>query len=112
MAVYVRELDADKNRSIIFIHGFQGSHGQTWETPSFSWPNELPNDLPYSRVLTWKYEIVLRRDLSNSITMLAEKLLEDISSARSTVEAADRPIIFIAHSMGGLVVKSVSAEAT
>ncbi|OCK77505.1 hypothetical protein K432DRAFT_304066, partial [Lepidopterella palustris CBS 459.81] len=91
---------------IVFIHGIQGSYEQTWGSPSFSWPDELPREFPNARILAWNYEFILRNDFSNSITSLAEMLIQDLINARDQYAAYQRPIIFIAYSMGGLIVKT------
>lgn len=66
----------------------------------------LPEDLPNARILTYGYDTKLVGSLSNArISEYAKQFLESIEDARDS--APDRPIIFIGHSLGGLLIKEV-----
>lgn len=97
--------------SIVFVSGLESqrrSQLSTWKA-KFFWPTELlPNDVPNVRILVWKFAPEKDANAAGpSIGLLGEKLLRDLMASRKTSEAATRPVIFIAHSLGGLIVKSV-----
>ena len=74
------------------------------------WPRDLlPSELPQARVLTWGYDVdiahVFSKTSKASILQHAETLLSDLVSLRCSKSEKSRPIIFIAHSLGGIVVK-------
>jgi hypothetical protein len=83
------------------------------------WPRDLlPQALPQARVFTWGYDVQIERMFSSTskapIFHHAETLLSDLVSTRSITSNGRVPIIFIAHSLGGIVVKdalSISANA-
>jgi hypothetical protein len=77
------------------------------------WPKDLlPNDLPKCRICTWGYNVdlnLVRRDTSTAtVFQHAKNLLSDVADARMSKEEKTRPLIFVAHSLGGIVVKDVS----
>ncbi|RDW65049.1 hypothetical protein BP6252_10700 [Coleophoma cylindrospora] len=102
----------DKSNTVdyVLIHGFNGSSETTWlhekPKPKFFWPKRLEVDLKDSRVFVYGYDAALRLSLQqNSISIggLAEGLFAALIDARSDTNR--RPIVFVAHSLGGLVLK-------
>lgn len=101
---------------VIFVHGLGGHSYKTWshnhDTKLF-WPGLwLPKDskLGKARLFTYGYESHLTGPKSvANITGFAKSLLFDMRYSRCNrdddLRLGDAPIIFVAHSMGGLVVK-------
>lgn len=84
---------------------------------SVCWPSDLLKEqLPNVRVLTWGYDSSVLNALEGSsqasIYGFAENLLHEIHGTRIEFSEAERlrPIIFVTHSLGGIVVKQVSAR--
>ena len=74
------------------------------------WPRDLlPKSFPQARVLTWGYNVSLPEMLSSkskgSVFHHAEVLLADLVKERSLSRNEKIPLIFVAHSLGGIVVK-------
>lgn len=74
------------------------------------WPRDiLPKVFPMARILTWGYDVQIDKIMSAaskaSIFNHAETLLVDLAMIRRTEGEKTKPIIFIAHSLGGIVVK-------
>ncbi|XP_028757654.1 uncharacterized protein LOC114716764 isoform X2 [Neltuma alba] len=116
---------------VIFVHGLRGGPFKSWriaEDKSSTqstlvekidqeagklgtfWPGEwLSNDFPRARMFTLKYKTNLTQwsgaslPLQEVSSMLLEKLL--------AAGIGNRPIVFVTHSMGGLVVKQILYKA-
>jgi hypothetical protein len=75
----------------------------------------LPASCPNVRVFTWGYQtlVVDRKPLRHQGDVLAHagELLVELAGTRTGLGAAARPIIFIAHSTGGVLVKEVGDGA-
>ncbi|KAK2747372.1 hypothetical protein FQN55_005121 [Onygenales sp. PD_40] len=74
------------------------------------WPRDLlPTAMPRSRILTWGYDASADRLFAStshaSVFQHAETLLFDLATLRRAQNEKTRPIIFVAHSLGGIVVK-------
>ncbi|KAI1152399.1 hypothetical protein F4825DRAFT_450489 [Nemania diffusa] len=101
---------------IIFIHGLGGHREETWtarepetERPVLWIKDFLPDHLPHARIITYGYssQIVSVKHLTQRTLYSQSKiLLSALKRFRQDVRATGRPIIFIAHSLGGLIVKS------
>ncbi|KAL8911682.1 MAG: hypothetical protein Q9172_007630 [Xanthocarpia lactea] len=98
---------------IVFVHGLGGSAMKTWswkrDTAQF-WPAWLGDDeqLHKTRVFTFGYNSNFKGSGTNlNITDFAKDLLLHLLtfSQGDSEPIGGRPIIFVAHSMGGLVVK-------
>ncbi|KAI9200358.1 hypothetical protein LWI28_006554 [Acer negundo] len=132
-------VDTSQNRSksevpqmdIVFVHGLRGGPYKTWrisEDKSSTksglvekidqeagklgtfWPGEwLSVDFPHARLFTLKYKTNLTQwsgaslPLQEVSTMLLEKLV--------AAGIGSRPVVFVTHSMGGLVVKQMLHKA-
>ena len=126
---------------LVFVHGLQGHPRKTWQsslTPQqhtsghnpfkrwrdqrrdkegagVFWPADLiPQDFPELRVLTYGYDSKITgyyasSKSKNGIFDHGNSLLNALSRERTKL--ANRPIIFVAHSLGGLVVKQALVEA-
>ncbi|PMD51210.1 uncharacterized protein K444DRAFT_545347 [Hyaloscypha bicolor E] len=115
--------EADKTSSIVFVHGLQGHPKNTWTSKSRSsnastpkstdnleerltfWPYHLlREDCKNVRILTWGYNSNVSEFFSGSankgnILSYSRDLLGDLAGERRSCPT--RPIIFVAHSLGG-----------
>lgn len=110
---------------IIFIHGLTGTRDITWtrnagkKTACF-WPKDLLPDpdhgTPEARIVSWGYDakVVDSRPFgvvsTNSIEQHAANLCAELANFRRGVDA-NRPLIFVVHSLGGLVLKAALLHA-
>lgn len=97
---------------IVFIHGLTGDAYNTWlhKETGIHWPSKLlGQDIPDSRILSFGYDADVVNILgggpaSNSrLSNHAESLVGKLVRARERSETETRKIIFVAHSLGGLV---------
>ena len=77
------------------------------------WPRDLlPLEIPNCRILSWGYDVDIDHVLSSASTATifnhAHNLLAALTDARMEGQSRTRPLIFIAHSLGGIIVKDVS----
>jgi len=114
--------------SIVAIHGLNGHRENAWTSKNGTmWLKDLlPEDIPSARILTYGFDADTRsftQTSTQNIFRHAETFVGDLSQVRrenpevSTVSrlcsllfnlGGQRPIIFVAHSLGGIVLKEVS----
>lgn len=104
---------------IVFIHGLGGTSQLTWskyKNPELFWPLTflpLEPDLCLARILSFGYNANFRRsgNISTSVLDFAKDLLFDLKYAKdkekNDLNMGNVPLIFVVHSMGGLIVKEV-----
>ncbi|KAI0834641.1 hypothetical protein F5Y06DRAFT_278520 [Hypoxylon sp. FL0890] len=98
---------------LVFVHGLRGSRVKTWSQGDACWPRDfLKDDMENARGITWGYDANIANAFSfasqESIFGHAEALLIDLSNWRKNIT---RPIIFICHSLGGLVVEKALVKS-
>lgn len=110
--VHNQPRDKANTIDIVAVHGLNGHFEKTWETKASSgktvnWLKDfLPKQMPHARIMSFGYNsTVLFSKSAADIGTYAEQLLEDLISYRGLFMS--RPIIFICHSLGGIVVKKV-----
>jgi hypothetical protein len=96
----------------VFVHGLNGGAISTWKSKSENvlWPKDLlPKDFPAARIYSFGYKVNAWADSQPPVfDAIAQDLLSSLAAARSDEATRNRPIVFIAHSLGGLLVKAVS----
>lgn len=101
----------DAHVDICFVHGLTGNRNSTWTTNGqpAPWPKMLlPSRLSKARIITYGYDAYIVRKSgasTNGLTDHAKNLLNDLTTNRAESNASSRPLIFVAHSLGGLICK-------
>lgn len=121
----------DLNFDVIFVHGLVGSVFKSWRQGSLSfdeidnramaeessqysatrcWPKDwLPEDVPGLRILAVDYPTALsgwRTDCDLNKDTLKERAIH-VMKQLEAAHVGDKPIIWVAHSMGGLLIKQM-----
>ncbi|KAI1742224.1 hypothetical protein F4680DRAFT_464108 [Xylaria scruposa] len=104
---------------IVFIHGLTGDRERTWSTKNASepWPKTLlASKLKTARILTFGYDAYVadwKTVVSqNRIRNHSSNLLNSLAHYRQEKEDTnEHPIIFVCHSLGGLVCKDALSKA-
>ncbi len=101
----------DATVDICFVHGLTGDRESTWTTPGQSTPwsqTLLPPKLDRARILTYGYDAYVARisvASANRLSDHARNFLIKLTANRDLENASSRPLILVAHSLGGLVCK-------
>lgn len=101
---------------VIFVHGLTGDPIETWscsktdEVEGAYWPNWLVTDLPHLNFFTLGYP-------ASFFAQWAKKEMNLYERAKNILEVlagygfGERPLVFICHSLGGLLVKQILRTA-
>lgn len=92
---------------VVFIHGLGGSAQETWTSKNGEfWPEWLAEAYPTARILAVSYP-------TPYVLSIKQKEMDLYKRARNVLEAlvaegvGQRPLVFICHSLGGLVTKAL-----
>lgn len=100
---------------MIAVHGLGGNLTETWTHPKtrFFWLNHPTREMLACRVMVFGYEANLTGNGADlDFQDVASQLAEGVHAKRTTATEKERPIIFLAHSLGGLIVKKAGASST
>lgn len=107
-----------KKRSIFgFRRTDRGREERDEASSELFWPADLLcEDYDDLRIMTYGYDSHVSHFFTGpanklNLSQLGEGLLNRLSGERSRSKATKRPIIFVAHSLGGLVVKEALVES-
>ncbi|KAJ1338600.1 protein SERAC1 [Microdochium nivale] len=110
-----RPESGESDIDIVAVHGLNGDPLKTWTSrkTGICWlkhPEFLPRHVPKARVLSWGYNssfssLTGATPSSNLIHHHAQTLVAQLAADRALEGRSDVPILFLCHSLGGLVVK-------
>ncbi|KAH7395584.1 hypothetical protein BKA64DRAFT_643405 [Cadophora sp. MPI-SDFR-AT-0126] len=106
----------DAKVDIVLVHGLNGNPRNTWTAPNgVFWPSQLlPAALKnyQARILVYGYNADVYTfgsskggPSSDMIHQHAQTLLANLALERKSEEVGEHPIIWVAHSLGGILVK-------
>ncbi|KAF5555928.1 ribonuclease p mrp [Fusarium phyllophilum] len=107
---------------IVFLHGLRGDREKAWTKNGVVWPKDLlPDDIPASRIFLFGYDTNItstgrsgpsKTEIHGDAEDVCAKLAAERLSTQTVSDsnAVDRPIIFVAHSLGGLVAAQILVD--
>ncbi|MGP0063360.1 MAG: hypothetical protein ACLQGP_07115 [Isosphaeraceae bacterium] len=122
--IKIRGCDRPERRAdVIFVHGLNGNPGKYWshnDEPTKFWPAWMGEDLPDVGVWSLGYEnaalkprwfSLIGKFLQRGFAMPLEDRADNVLLALESHQIGERPLMFITHSMGGLLIKEVLRTA-
>ncbi|VVP43815.1 hypothetical protein PS862_05027 [Pseudomonas fluorescens] len=106
--------EAEIVADVLFVHGVGGNYLDTWHPPGKAedfWPSWLSADIENVRVFSLGYPASVTMWSSNSSSMGILERSRNILEYLTAHGIGARPTIFIAHSLGGLMVKQLLQTA-
>lgn len=100
----------DYTADIIFVHGLGGDGMSTWsagDAPVYHFPKLLLDDLETMRVWVLDYPAHKTKWTEKGSSMGLYDRALNVTDVLITENIGDRPIFFICHSLGGLLVKKI-----
>ena len=104
---------------LVFVHGLTGDREHTWTHPESAepWPKMLiSEEFPEARILSYGYDayVALKKGpvSSNRLSSHSLDFLNAIIAIRQTRGSEPRPLIFVAHSLGGIVCKDALLQSS
>ncbi|PNP50290.1 hypothetical protein THARTR1_08998 [Trichoderma harzianum] len=113
--LYTPKADRPVTADIIAITGLDGHAYGSWRAKGNlgrMWLRHfLSKDLPYCRTMTYGYNSKLSARGIDTIMDYSRGLMEGLKKIRNTEELRQRPLFFIAHSFGGIILAHCLVKA-
>ncbi|KAL3455858.1 hypothetical protein BJX64DRAFT_271605 [Aspergillus heterothallicus] len=108
----VRE-PANAKVDIVFVHGLHGDHAPWTSEADVFWPDKLlPAKVPDACILSFEYETAIGSLFDDDeITDIANDLINELMDHRTDKDKEERPMIFVAHCLGGTVLEKALLRA-
>ncbi|KAL9138621.1 MAG: hypothetical protein Q9175_000130 [Cornicularia normoerica] len=108
LAVLYEPEDYEAAVDVIAIHGIGANADYTWITKGVNWlqhPDMLPNATPQARIMRFAYESqwLGKNNIDQHLSTIADQLLDSIRTLRQN--CPERPVVFICHCFGGIVIQ-------
>lgn len=117
--------DETKAVDIVALHGLNGHYYNTWSAPEsqltkgnkappvmHNWlEKDLADALPNARIMSYGYDSAVFSKSVADVGTFADQLLEELIAVRGSVAERERPLLFVCHSLGGIVFKKVCAPS-
>ncbi|KAF2732491.1 hypothetical protein EJ04DRAFT_513855 [Polyplosphaeria fusca] len=108
--------EEEKSVDVVIVHGLNGSPDTTWtHANGFYWPKVLGQKVSNARVMVYGYNVKIEPTIGTNnirIKSVADDLLNEVKQQRRKDPARRRPLVFIGHSLGGLVIKRALDRAS
>ncbi|KAF8514586.1 hypothetical protein BU17DRAFT_52493 [Hysterangium stoloniferum] len=106
----------NNSNSIIAIHGLDGHREDSWTAENgILWLKDLlPQRLPHARIATYGYDASTgsqSNKIDETLYGHANNFISRVALLRNSSITTTRPIIFLAHSWGGIILKSALIHA-
>ncbi|KAL4951565.1 hypothetical protein BDW69DRAFT_169786 [Aspergillus filifer] len=105
---------ANAKVDIVFVHGLHGDQAPWTSEAGAFWPEKLlPAKISDACILSFEYEAAVGYffDEEDEITDISDDLINELMDHRTEKEKEERPIIFVAHDLGGLVLENALVRA-
>ncbi|OJJ97403.1 hypothetical protein ASPACDRAFT_80309 [Aspergillus aculeatus ATCC 16872] len=109
----VRE-PANAKVDIVLVHGLHGDQAPWTSEADVFWPEKLlAGKIPDACILSFEYEAAVGPFFGedDEITDISNDLINELMDHRTEKEKEERPIIFVAHCLGGVVLENALIRA-
>jgi protein SERAC1 len=106
--------NAQRRGDVVFVHGLNGDARTTWhpkDQPNNFWPDWIGADIPNIGVWSIGYEASSFGWAAGSTMPLADRAVNALFLLDTYGIGTERPVVFITHSLGGLLIKEMLRKA-
>ena len=99
---------------LVFVHDLWGDYKQSWTNAKGElWPSDFVRDqYPYARVLSYDYPAQPSFWFDGAESLDLERRSKNLLECLVAKAVGTRPVIFVGHGMGGLLIKVLLAFAS
>jgi hypothetical protein len=104
--------DSQRVADVVFVHGLDGDAKSTWhpnDNPNAFWPEWVGEDCPNLGVWSLDYEASALGWKGHAMPL--DERATEVLAVFDTDEIGKRPVVFVVHSLGGLLIKRVLKNA-
>src|SRR5579864_2082701 len=107
----------DRSADVVFVHGLDGDARDTWQADGRQdtyWPDWLGCDLESEKVAIWSlsYDAAATAFSGHAMSLVDRGMnVLNLFAGNGSDRLGLKPLVFIAHSLGGLLVKQFLRQA-